>query len=253
MATWAPVVANTPRAELVRGGTAVPWILASEILVHTSCTTGVEAFALGKPAISFRPIYVPVIDNYLSPQINFVADKVDELIALARLIVANVRHPFPYPDEFHTEYQRSFANASGPFAAERIMRHLAERSERELSQAIPCAKWQPRPGYVGYISTKAHKKRLMPPIAREEVLERLRRIDLRVGRQDQLRVENCGDRMFHIHGCREIAYSANQTDRGPWIHGWLARIASAVRGVSRSELQRSASGTSHLGSTSTVK
>jgi len=231
MDAWKSALASVPRTELVRIGAAVPWILASEVLVHTTCTTGVEAFALGKPAVSYRPIYVPVIDNYLSPQINFVADKIDDLIGRVRSILAAPQHRFSYPEEFHANFQQSFANATGPFAAERVARHLAPRSGLRPDPAL-CAKWQPRPGYVRHIATKAHKNRLMPPIDRDQVLGRLHRIQSQTGRQDLLKVDTCGDRMFHIHGHQEIAYTFDQTGRMSWMPAWLARVANAVRGTS---------------------
>ena len=39
----------------MREGAAVPWILAAHVLVHTNCTTGVEAVALDKPSICLVP------------------------------------------------------------------------------------------------------------------------------------------------------------------------------------------------------
>src|SRR5262249_29617695 len=48
---WKAIVAEIPRAEMLRQGAAVPWMLAADLLIHTYCTTGVEAFALGRPAI----------------------------------------------------------------------------------------------------------------------------------------------------------------------------------------------------------
>ena len=39
-APWKAIVAATPRAQMVRQGSAVPWILAADLLIHTYCTTG---------------------------------------------------------------------------------------------------------------------------------------------------------------------------------------------------------------------
>lgn len=36
-------------------GNVVPWLMAARALVHNGCTTGVEAYALRVPAISYRP------------------------------------------------------------------------------------------------------------------------------------------------------------------------------------------------------
>jgi len=42
---------SSPRIKIIREGPAAAWLSASEVLVHTSCTTATEAFALGRPAI----------------------------------------------------------------------------------------------------------------------------------------------------------------------------------------------------------
>ena len=43
------------RVIVKRSGNVLPWIMASEVLLHNGCTTAVEAFVLNKPAISYRP------------------------------------------------------------------------------------------------------------------------------------------------------------------------------------------------------
>jgi surface carbohydrate biosynthesis protein len=45
-----------PRGSVVRPGDGhhLSWIYASEVLVHTGCTTGLEAMAMGKPSITIR-------------------------------------------------------------------------------------------------------------------------------------------------------------------------------------------------------
>ena len=66
--------------------------MASDVLIHTNCTTGVEAFALDKPAISLQPTVLAVNDVYLANHINYVTATVDETLAqLDRLIGPGVR------------------------------------------------------------------------------------------------------------------------------------------------------------------
>ena len=49
--------AGNDRIKVIFEGPAAAWIEASEVLIHTSCTTGIEAYALGKPAISYETTY----------------------------------------------------------------------------------------------------------------------------------------------------------------------------------------------------
>ena len=46
-------------------GSAIPWIAGADALIHNSCTTGVEAYLLGKPVIAFRPATDDTYDSYL--------------------------------------------------------------------------------------------------------------------------------------------------------------------------------------------
>ena len=55
---------------VVRDGSHVPWTLGSEMLIHTSCTTGLEASVANKFAISVNPNNIWYSDQILSNQIN---------------------------------------------------------------------------------------------------------------------------------------------------------------------------------------
>jgi surface carbohydrate biosynthesis protein len=44
-----------PRVHVDASGNIIPWLLACEAMIHNGCTTGVEAYALGRPAIAYLP------------------------------------------------------------------------------------------------------------------------------------------------------------------------------------------------------
>lgn len=46
---------------VIHEGSVHPWILASESVIHSGCTTGTEAFALGKKSIFYNPLDVKYI------------------------------------------------------------------------------------------------------------------------------------------------------------------------------------------------
>jgi hypothetical protein len=53
--TWEKAFTGLERVHVERGGSHLPWTLACDILVHTGCTTGMEAFVAGQTAISLCP------------------------------------------------------------------------------------------------------------------------------------------------------------------------------------------------------
>jgi surface carbohydrate biosynthesis protein len=223
---WQAIVAETPRTQMVRQGSAVPWILAADLLIHTYCTTGVEAFALGRPAICFQPVESPVLGNYLSPQINFAARTPDEVAARAAAIIA-AGDGFVYPAEFQARFGRSFAAQSGPFAAERIMQQLTERFDVAPARDVARALWQPGPGYIRYVLSKKHNRRLMPAIAPAEIERRLQRFAEAIGRPQRFTIEPCGERVFHIHSHAEKVH-AEDTEEAAWLPRWVRRLAGSV-------------------------
>lgn len=54
-ATWISALSDLPNVSVIREGSHVPWTLASSALIHTSCTTGFEAYVARKPAFSLVP------------------------------------------------------------------------------------------------------------------------------------------------------------------------------------------------------
>ena len=81
-------LAGVPRAHIVREGPAAAWLSAADLLIHTSCTTATEAFALGKPAICYQTIPSPLHSYFLSSALSAIARSEDEVIAETQRILA---------------------------------------------------------------------------------------------------------------------------------------------------------------------
>jgi len=54
-AVYEAIARRCTRVRVTNEGNVVPWLLAAKALVHNGCTTGVEAYVLGVPAVSYRP------------------------------------------------------------------------------------------------------------------------------------------------------------------------------------------------------
>jgi len=48
------IAAPFRRVQVTNEGNVVPWLMAARVLVHNGCTTGVEAFVMRVPAVSYR-------------------------------------------------------------------------------------------------------------------------------------------------------------------------------------------------------
>ncbi|MCI5207889.1 MAG: hypothetical protein D3910_03670 [Candidatus Electrothrix sp. ATG2] len=85
--TWRIFFETDSNVEVVHQGGAVPWILASSVVLHNGCTTGIEAFLLEHPAVAYRPVISDVYDQFLPNSVNFQADNEDQLIESLDLLL----------------------------------------------------------------------------------------------------------------------------------------------------------------------
>ena len=83
--TWEDIIRGlgAPHIEVMDEGSHIPVILASELLIHSSCTTGVEALLADKPSLSINTDQARAHSYYLSNQFNVRASSASESIAKA--------------------------------------------------------------------------------------------------------------------------------------------------------------------------
>lgn len=102
-------------------GSAIPWILAAEMMLHAGCTTAIEALLLDRPTVSFVP----------RPDSEFVthADAVSVQVANADELLALVEKGWERSGEWrrsHLARGKSIispyvANVEPPLAADRLL------------------------------------------------------------------------------------------------------------------------------------
>jgi surface carbohydrate biosynthesis protein len=124
---WLPL-ARHPRVEVVREGSVTPWLLASTALVHSNCTTGVEALLLGQPAIAYAPREDPRYDMNVPNEVSHVARTEDELRDLVLAVLG--RGGLPPSAENRAALEHHVAALDGPFAFDRIADVLAQAPPR---------------------------------------------------------------------------------------------------------------------------
>jgi hypothetical protein len=70
---WQDMFGGHPRFTVIARSNPHPWVMGSELLVHTTCTTGLEAALLDKPALNLVPVAHPTFDyvtNYVNPTVK---------------------------------------------------------------------------------------------------------------------------------------------------------------------------------------
>lgn len=75
---WKRAVEDLENAEVIFQGSAIPWILGAEAVLHSGCTTAVEATILGVRSISLSPF--PGQDMLLPDRLSLRCSSEDELV-----------------------------------------------------------------------------------------------------------------------------------------------------------------------------
>lgn len=138
---WQNAFAGIGGVEIVSGGSANPWILASDCLVHHGCTTGIEAELLGKPHVMYAPYPDFHHDTELMKTFAPIVHDEESLRDLVSRILAG--HSFAKP---RNSLEKYYAALEGRLASERVTDEFDRLAQRggELPQWLPWLRYTPR-------------------------------------------------------------------------------------------------------------
>jgi len=116
-AHWDELAATEPRLLVRYEGPLTPWLLAADCVVHSNCTSGVEAAVAGIPAIAYAPLDesdFPMLPN----QVSQVVDSDQALVDAVDAVLAG--RPVA-PESARATVDHHLAAVRGPLAAERMV------------------------------------------------------------------------------------------------------------------------------------
>lgn len=118
---WQEKAKHLKNVVVIYEGTVTPWILGCDLLIHSSCTTGLEAFLMGKPIVSFLPLGESKIRAHVSDQLGFKAFNENEGVEMAQKALIT----FSSIDEEKKAFLNNrIAAFSGKNASENIIEEL---------------------------------------------------------------------------------------------------------------------------------
>lgn len=79
--TWQALAAPLPNVSVHHSGNVVAWLKATDVLVHNGCTTAVEAFLVGCPALAYMPVRSAAFDHPLPNGLSLSCDDLPSLAA----------------------------------------------------------------------------------------------------------------------------------------------------------------------------
>ena len=158
--TWQDIAAGLSNVSIAAKGNVVAWLLAADGLIHNGCTTAVEAFQLGRPALAYRPVLNPGFDHPLPNDISLSCLALPELIDEVRACTTDRDAVFARQAESGGRdiMARALAGLGEPqLASERILDVLAPM----LNDLGPAAGQAARAGHLAM-----RLRRLLRPIER---------------------------------------------------------------------------------------
>jgi surface carbohydrate biosynthesis protein len=211
---WSEFALKHDRLTVAFSGSVLPWILASETIIHNCCTTAVEALLLGKVPIAFRPYILAGMEAQITNDASLQAYTSEEAIAAIRLVLTgdrkfdNLPH-LPKPDISHF-----VTHCEEETASQRIIKHLMELSSSlpKLGNTIAIRKIRNKyliRKYLNALSSlfsqekvnqvgEDYEKQKAPPILRKELLESLSHTSKEILQGRSIRVQNLAPSTYHI-------------------------------------------------------
>lgn len=212
------IAATCKHVQVTNEGNVVPWLLAAKALIHNGCTTGVEAYVMRTPAISYR---ASVNDYYdygfyqLPNQLSHQCFNFEELRQTLQSILAG-QIGAADGEERQTLVRHYLAAQDGPLACERMMDVIGEMINGPSGRKIPSMRdrlaarglatgraWVKRakaylPGSHNRPEFQRHR---YPQLSIEDVHARLARFQKVLGDDSRLNVDQIFDQFFRISPC----------------------------------------------------
>ena len=209
------IAAQCSRVHVTNQGNVVPWILATRAVLHNGCTTGIEAFVMGVPAISYRASISEKIDNGFYRLPNAVSDHCfdfDQLRDRLNQILAG-QPVTTNAEERKTVVDHYLASQSGPMACERMVDVLesfaaggndnsgpsaVERFQRKVIAGVYHQYKRIKPRLPGSHNRPEYQRHRFPNISVDRIKSKIERIQQLLNDNTRVSVEPLSDVLFQI-------------------------------------------------------
>ena len=208
---WRRTAGGCANVAVVQENSVIPWIMASEVVVHNGCTTAIEAFLLDRPVVAYRPVVSKRLDQHLPDSVSFTAFDMDDLIGRTGAFLDGSASKRRVAIQEKT-LDRHLAPSNGKLAVERIT-EIVMRPDYAPSAAAPSAltrlggvtRARIRAGkkiansYVaGSSSSPVYESHRFPGITPEAVEERVDRLGGLLGRFERVRTRGLSKGIFEV-------------------------------------------------------
>jgi surface carbohydrate biosynthesis protein len=212
---YTDIAARCSRVHVTNEGNVVPWILATRVVLHNGCTTGVESFVMGVPSISYRESIDEKYDNgfYRLPNaVSHQSFNFDQLRDMIHQILSG-KLGVADGDERQSLVKRYLSSQDGPLACERMVDVLAaavtdqndndkpslwDRLQRRLIAEGYHLYKRLKPKLPGSHNRPEFQKHRYPGINLEVLHQKIERIQNILKDTTRLKIDQLNDVLFRI-------------------------------------------------------
>jgi surface carbohydrate biosynthesis protein len=212
-AVYRKIAGQCQRVHVTNEGNIVPWLMAAKAVIHNGCTTAVEAYVIGTPAISYRASINETYDNgfyHLPNRMSHQCFTFDELRNMLQKILKGEIEAAD-GDERRQLIDHHLAGKTGPLACERMVdvldkisanmpadRSISTRTQRWLvTRGLHLAK-RIKSSLPGSHNRPEFQRHRYPGISLENLRAKLNQFQQLRGNNRELKVEQVSNVMFKI-------------------------------------------------------
>ena len=148
---WQDSVSHMKRVKVIREGSAIPWLIGTELMIHNDCTTALEASILGKDVISFRPTANNPYESELAVSFGVSTETIDDLSeAIDGILNKNDKAESTTNSIGHENLKKYISSIDSKLASEVIVDNL---------DLLSRCKHQERKDFLAQLKTFARRQR----------------------------------------------------------------------------------------------
>ena len=209
------VASRCERVRVTNEGNVIPWLRVAKALVHNGCTTGIEAYLMCVPAVSYRATVNEYYDCGFYRLPNFLSHQCftyDDLVVTLRKILSGELGPAK-GEERRALMGHYLAAQDGPLACQRIVDVLEnivnDHSEtttpslqNRLHGRFLAAKRRIKKRFKSFLPKSKYRPEFQrhryPGISLEEMRAKVARFQSLLGQKEELDGEQLTDYIFRI-------------------------------------------------------
>jgi surface carbohydrate biosynthesis protein len=212
-AVYRKIADQCQRVYVTNEGNVVPWLMATKAVIHNGCTTGIEAYVTGTPAISYRASINETYDNgfYRLPnRMSHQCFTFEELQHILQKVLSGEIGAAD-GDERQRLIDHHLAGKTGPLACERmvdVLDKVSANMSADKSITKRTQRWLLTRGLHLAKAVKSHlpgshnrpefQKHRFPGITPDYLTKQIERFQKLLGNSHRLRIEPISDVLVRI-------------------------------------------------------